>query len=57
LALPVSRDAWIEPRFAIQAGESCRRVSIWLPEPSAEAGPDDNWPQPCIEQLVPSCVE
>jgi hypothetical protein len=51
-----SGGTWVESRFAIQVGESHRRVSIWLPDDEVEAEPA-RWPQPCIEQLQMSCAE
>lgn len=47
---------WVETRFAIRTDDALRHVSLWFPE-DAPAEPDGNWPQPCIEQLVTSCVE
>ena len=48
---------WSSARFRIRTGDTERVVSVPLPA-VLEAEPDaENWPQPCIEQLVTSCVE
>jgi hypothetical protein len=48
---------WMSARFRIRAGDMERVVSVPLPA-VYEADPEaENWPQPCIEQLVTSCVE
>ena len=52
-----SREGWSETRLAIHTGDAQRQVSIWFPDAVNEAEPEENWPQPCIEQLVTSCVE
>jgi hypothetical protein len=46
---------WIETRFHVRTAGSQHQIGISFPASRAE--PDDNWPQPCIEQLVTSCVE
>jgi len=48
---------WVESRFGIEIAGAQRQVSVWFPRDPAKAEPDQNWPQPCIEQLVTSCVE
>jgi hypothetical protein len=47
---------WAETRFHVRIDGSVRQVSLWFPS-GGQAEPGENWPQPCIEQLVPSCVE
>jgi hypothetical protein len=55
--LPAQRTPdWVTCRFAICTRQGELRVSVSFPV--SEARPQgDNWPQPCIEQLVQSCVE
>jgi hypothetical protein len=56
LAGGTAAGAWIESRFDLQTGDSRRQISIWFPSDGNKAEPAENWPQPCIEQLVTSCV-
>jgi hypothetical protein len=55
--LPAQRTPdWVTCRFAICTRQGELRVSVSFPV--SEARPQgDHWPQPCIEQLVQSCVE
>jgi len=55
--LPAQRTAdWITCRFAVCTRQGELRLAVAFP--AEEAQPQvENWPQPCIEQLVQSCVE
>ncbi|HET7694277.1 MAG TPA: alginate lyase family protein [Vicinamibacterales bacterium] len=56
LAAPAPERGWVETRFQLQTGDTRHQVRLWFPS-GGEAEPGGTWPQPCIEQLVTSCVE
>ena len=58
VALPPSRSGtWLNTRFEIRAARSALSVSVAFPADGHAEPPAQSWPQPCIEQLLTSCVE
>jgi hypothetical protein len=48
---------WTAARFHIRAGDSEFQVTVPFPADAQAEAHAASWPQPCIEQLVKSCVE
>lgn len=51
-----AQGGWTRVSLRIRAAQARRDVSVSFPADGA-ARPDENWPQPCIEQLETTCVE